>query len=377
MTGPSLCPAVSSQFRDTRVMVRDHDTQHAVVVDHGLMPVQARLMPGVVDRLPPRVPERVAPVETLRRLDLDDERFIEPSWNEPITGRFSAAAPIAVPSNGGLNVFGCSAARTGGRSRGSPRRSHPTRQAGRHHRGSRVDRRPTRRTAPAPESRSIDSDAQPQCPSRRRSGGRRVGSRRSAICIQFPACSSADRMISKSPLAARSISSSKTFAVLAMPAIVCSPTYRAVPRFPHSRYVSAAPQAGTHVDAVRAVHAPLEHGVGVRRPDREHCAESAPQTRRRCRSTASTRRWRKPAAMSTGFRGHRVREHRRRGGPAAWPAGAPTPRPDSRSGGGRVTSPGRLPQRRRHPRWAHETGHGRTSKRPISQQSASQRFTRR
>src|SRR5262245_64026412 len=28
------------------------------------------------------------------------------SFHEPITGRFSAAAPIAVPSNGGLKLFG-------------------------------------------------------------------------------------------------------------------------------------------------------------------------------------------------------------------------------------------------------------------------------
>ena len=41
-----------------------------------LVPVEAALVPCVVDRLPPGVPQREAPVQALRRRDLHDERLV-------------------------------------------------------------------------------------------------------------------------------------------------------------------------------------------------------------------------------------------------------------------------------------------------------------
>ena len=111
MIGPLLWPAVSSQFAIPGSSIAQHDAHQAVGIDRGLVPVQARLVAPVVDRLPPRVADREAPVKPLRRLDFDDERLVRAAApNEPITGRFSAAAPMSVPSIGGRKPFGGAAA---------------------------------------------------------------------------------------------------------------------------------------------------------------------------------------------------------------------------------------------------------------------------
>ena len=61
---------------DPGIFVGDDHPQDAVVVDRRLVPVEAALMGAVVDGLPPRIPERIAPVETLRGRDLHHERLV-------------------------------------------------------------------------------------------------------------------------------------------------------------------------------------------------------------------------------------------------------------------------------------------------------------
>ena len=116
---------------DARVVVRDDGPHDPVVVDHGLVPVEAALVPGVVDGLPPRVAQRVAPVEALRRRDLDQERLV--GCRAPRI-RSRAGSPPRRPwpcrrAEGGT-CWAPRAGRTAGRSRGWRRRSPPARPAG-------------------------------------------------------------------------------------------------------------------------------------------------------------------------------------------------------------------------------------------------------
>ena len=73
---PLAVPGGVQPVGDARILVGDHHPHLPVVVHHGLVAVEARLVIAVVDRLPPGVPERVAPVETLRRRHLDDQRLV-------------------------------------------------------------------------------------------------------------------------------------------------------------------------------------------------------------------------------------------------------------------------------------------------------------
>ena len=84
------------------------------------------------------------------------------------------------------------------------------------------------------------SDAGTSVSSRRGSFVRSGSDDRRSDRSQLPSCSSADRIASKLPSASTSRSSTRQFDVAAIPSIVCSPTYRAVPRLPTSRYDSPA-----------------------------------------------------------------------------------------------------------------------------------------
>ena len=106
--GPGTVPGGVQPVGHPGVVVSHHDANHPVVVDRASMPVQLTLVTGIVDGLPPRVPEREAPVQALGGRDLEIKASSASSCHEPITGRFSAAAPIVVPSSGGRKVFGVS-----------------------------------------------------------------------------------------------------------------------------------------------------------------------------------------------------------------------------------------------------------------------------
>ena len=73
---PLAVPGGVEPIGDARVLMGHHHPHLPVVVHHGLKAVEARLVVAVVDRLPPDVAQRVAPVQALRRRDLDDQRLI-------------------------------------------------------------------------------------------------------------------------------------------------------------------------------------------------------------------------------------------------------------------------------------------------------------
>ena len=62
--------------RDPGIAVRDDRSEHAVSVDHRLVTVEARDVLRVVNRLPPDVPDRQAPIQPDRRRHLDEQRLV-------------------------------------------------------------------------------------------------------------------------------------------------------------------------------------------------------------------------------------------------------------------------------------------------------------
>ena len=73
---PFAVPGGVEPVGDARILMGHHHPHLPVIVHDGLEAVEAGLMVAVVDRLPPDVPQRVAPVQALRRRDLDDQRLV-------------------------------------------------------------------------------------------------------------------------------------------------------------------------------------------------------------------------------------------------------------------------------------------------------------
>ena len=98
MTGPALCPAVSSQLAIPGSSRSDDGAHDPVVVHLRLVPVEAALVPPVVDRLPPGVAQREAPVQALRRRDLHEEGLVRAQLpgpdHGPVLGRSAHGGPV-------------------------------------------------------------------------------------------------------------------------------------------------------------------------------------------------------------------------------------------------------------------------------------------
>ena len=270
--------AMSSRIkpiRDAGVTRADDDAEDAVGIDVGLVRVEAGLVAAVVDGLPPLVAERVAPVDALRRLDLEDQRFVRLE--------FEAADDRAV-------------LRGGADRRAIDRRHEPVDrrprveveeelqvvvdelpqrvQLARH-----GDSRSTERSFGSTSCRCARSatTTASRCPSRRRNAARRAWDGRLAILSQLPSCSSADSIASKLPSASTSRSSTRQFVVDAIPSIVCRPDVPCGPPVAEQPVRLTAAQRGTQVDAVGALHAPGQDVVGAGAPDREHRIGIDPQ----------------------------------------------------------------------------------------------------
>ena len=72
---PVVVAAGVEPVGDAGVAVSDDGPKHPVRVEDGLVAVETGLPVGVVDRLPPEVAERDAPVEGLGRGHFDDQRL--------------------------------------------------------------------------------------------------------------------------------------------------------------------------------------------------------------------------------------------------------------------------------------------------------------
>ena len=157
---------------DAGVAPAQHDADKTVGIHHGLVGVQARLVAAVVDGLPPRIAERVAPVHALRRCDFEDEGLIGaelPAADDGLVlarprrsrcGRSAAGSrSVARPLRTGGRTAGCRGrSRRARRVAGRPRRPHRSDAA--------VDR------DGIAETLDVQATTAPRPPSRRRSGAR-------------------------------------------------------------------------------------------------------------------------------------------------------------------------------------------------------------
>ena len=190
---PLLCPAVSSQFATPGSRALMTTRSDPVGIDDGLVAVQAGLVAAVVDRLPPRVAERVAPVDALRRLDFEDQRLVgrelESADDGPV---LRGRADRGAVDRRHEAVDGGAASKSRKNSRLSWTKSpsaynwRDTATSGSTERSCRLGLR--RRCA-----RSAATTA-PRCPSRRRSAAPTASGWSPSILQPVPSCSSADRI---------------------------------------------------------------------------------------------------------------------------------------------------------------------------------------